>query len=172
MTRDSRPGDTDGAGQAVWSPLFQPEALARLAEDMRIIGTPPRIAMIARLAAGSAELVDLAALPYVRDISRQSVHEGMQSLIQHGWVKRERIAERDPWVYALANADIGRGLTKLAMALIDTDLELRYQGAFLREVMPESVAETRRNPRYCRSCGRLTGWFHRHRTIPGARAVR
>jgi DNA-binding transcriptional ArsR family regulator len=151
-----------------WEPLLEAGSLARLAANIRVIATPVRVTILARLAGGSSELSDFTDLPYVRDVSRQSLHEGLKTLMEHGWVMRERLGERDPWVYALASADIARSLRLLSLALFDTDRVLRHTATMLRELVPDTLAESRRNPRYCRRCERLTGWAHEHRTKPGA----
>lgn len=150
-----------------WSPLIDGAALTRLASDFKVISSPTRASIVMRLAGGSAELVELSDLPLVRDISRQSLHEGLQALMEHGWVVRDRLNDRDPWVYSLASSDVARAFRKLGLALLETDESARRYVQFLREVTPESVADSRRRPRFCRRCNRLTGWFHAHRTEAG-----
>ena len=160
------PPNSDQA-TATWEPLLEAGSLERLASDMRVIATPVRITVLARLSGGASEIGELSELPYVREVSRQSLHEGLKTLMDHGWVKRERLDDRHPWVYALASADVARGLRLIALALFDTDDTLRHTSRMLRELVPDSLAESRRNPRFCRRCERLTGWYHHHRTNPG-----
>lgn len=151
---------------AVWTPPFPDRMLERFAQDMRVVSTPTRVAILTRLSAGSAEVVELAQVPLVRNVSRQSLHEGLQLMMEHGWVVRDRRAERDPWVYAIASQELLRMVRQLSLGLIATDLELRSEAEPLRDALPLSVVETRRLPRYCRRCDRLTGWYHHHRTRP------
>lgn len=144
-------------------PAMPEYVTAKMATIFQAMGSPLRLEVIRRLWHGSATTAQMRASEALAGQSRQAIHRALDTLLESGYIARDRRDPGHPWVYYVADSGYIEAGLNFYCATMTVDPRVREElSAWFAQGIgapPDATQiELARQPMFCSTCERLTGY--------------